>query len=53
MIMKLSLPNGLTKDDKPPTGTDVTVEHGRRQQEARQQRRRELGGWSRSDQASA
>ncbi|NYI42956.1 linoleoyl-CoA desaturase [Nocardioides aromaticivorans] len=53
VIMKLSLPNRLTSDDKPPTGTDVTIEHGRRRQEARQQRRRELGGWSRSDQASA
>nr|WP_278259582.1 acyl-CoA desaturase [Nocardioides convexus] len=53
VVMKLSLPNRLTSDDKPPTGENVTVEHGRRQQEARQQRRRELGGWSRSDQASA
>ena len=53
VIMKLSLPNRFTTDDKPPTGENVTVEHGRRQQEARQQRRRELGGWSRSDQASA
>ena len=53
VIMKLSLPNRFTSDDKPPTGETVTVEHGRRQQEARQQRRRELGGWSRSDQASA
>ena len=53
VIMKLSLPNKLTSDDKPPTGVDVTVEHGRRRQEMRQQRRRELGGWSRSEQASA
>ena len=53
VVMKLSLPNRFTRDDKPPTGVDVTVDHGRRQQEQRQQRRRELGGWSRSDQASA
>ncbi|KRB73191.1 fatty acid desaturase [Nocardioides sp. Root190] len=53
VIMKLSLPNKLTSDDKPPTGDDVTVEHGRQRQEARQERRRELGGWSRSEQASA
>jgi NADPH-dependent stearoyl-CoA 9-desaturase len=53
VVMKLSLPNRFTSDDKPPTGADVTVEHGRQRQEARQQRRRELGGWSRSEQASA
>ncbi|KRA32540.1 MULTISPECIES: fatty acid desaturase family protein [unclassified Nocardioides] len=53
VIMKLSLPNKFTSDDKPPTGVDVTIEHGRQRQELRQQRRRELGGWSRSDQASA
>ncbi|MBU1801667.1 MAG: acyl-CoA desaturase [Actinobacteria bacterium] len=48
VIHKLSLPNKLTQDDKPPTGKDITVEHGRRQDEERQQRRLELGGWSRS-----
>ncbi|MCX6399317.1 MAG: acyl-CoA desaturase [Propionibacteriales bacterium] len=53
VIMKLSLPNKLTSDDKPPTGEDVTIEHGRHRQELRQERRRELGGWSRSEQASA
>ncbi|CAN5378073.1 fatty acid desaturase [soil metagenome] len=47
-ITKLSLPNRFTSDDKPPTGKDVTVDHGRRRDEERQQRRLELGGWSRS-----
>ncbi len=48
VITKLSLPNRFTHDDKPPTGKDVTVEHGRRRDEERQDRRLELGGWSRS-----
>ncbi len=48
VINKLSLPNKMTKDDKPPTGVDVTVEHGRKGDSQMQQRRRELGGWSRS-----
>ena len=47
-ITKLALPNKFTSDNKPPTGKDVTVEHGRRAAEDRQQRRLELGGWSRS-----
>ena len=47
-ITKLSLPNKFTRDDKPPTGKNITVEHGRRRDEERQQRRIELGGWSRS-----
>ena len=47
-ITKLSLPNRFTSDDKPPTGENITVEHGRRQAEERQHRRLELGGWSRS-----
>ncbi len=52
MIMKLSLPNNMTKDDKPPTGKDVNIEHGRRSDAERvaagQEHRTELGGWSRS-----
>ncbi len=48
VVHKLAVPNGWTTDDKPPTGKDVTVDHGRRQDEERQQRRLELGGWSRS-----
>ena len=26
-VMKLSLPNRMTKDDRPPTGVDITVEY--------------------------
>ena len=48
VITKLSLPNKFTRDDKPATGADVTIEHGRRRAEERQVRRTELGGWSRS-----
>ena len=47
-ITKLSLPNKFTTDNRPPTGENITVEHGRRRDEERQQRRLELGGWSRS-----
>ena len=46
--MKLSLPNRMTKDDRPPTGVDITVEHKRKAEQERQTRRTELGGWSRS-----
>ena len=49
VIHKLSLPNSWTSDDKPPTGKDVTVENSRPSAEERQTRRRELGGWSRSE----
>ncbi|MEO9326100.1 acyl-CoA desaturase [Nocardioides sp. C4-1] len=48
VIHKLTLPNRFTQDDKPPTGTDVTVRHGRQNHEQRQQRRTELGAWSRT-----
>ncbi|WP_323794239.1 acyl-CoA desaturase [Nocardioides sp.] len=48
VIHKLSLPNKMTSDDKPPTGKDVTVEHGRRRDDEMHDRRLELGGWSRS-----
>jgi len=47
-VMKLSLPNRMTKDDRPPTGVDITVEHKRKAEQERQTRRTELGGWSRS-----
>ena len=47
-VMKLSLPNRMTKDDRPPTGVDVTVENRRKPAPERQTRRRELGGWSRT-----
>ncbi|MET3962609.1 fatty acid desaturase [Marmoricola sp. OAE513] len=47
-VMKLSLPNRFTKDDRPPTGPEVTIEHGRKADAERQVRRTELGGWSRS-----
>ncbi|WP_370290070.1 fatty acid desaturase [Nocardioides sp.] len=53
VIMKLSLPNRMTSDDKPPTDTHVEVAHGRRADEQRQSRRRELGGWSGAGRASA
>jgi fatty acid desaturase len=51
-IHKLTLPNKFTKDDRPPTGPDVTIEHGRVRHEELQQRRTELGGWSRTKAAS-
>ncbi|WP_232679183.1 acyl-CoA desaturase [Nocardioides sp. R-C-SC26] len=47
-IHKLALPNKMTSDDRPPTGKDVTIEHGRLHHEDRQERRTELGGWSRT-----
>ncbi|MGN6161736.1 MAG: fatty acid desaturase family protein [Marmoricola sp.] len=46
-IMKLTLPNRFTKDDRPPTGPQVTIRHGRQRHEQRQERRTELGAWSR------
>jgi fatty acid desaturase len=53
MIMKLSLPNSFTTDDKPPTGPDDQgVERGRRPDAQRPDRRTELGGWSRTATAS-
>ena len=47
VVMKLSLPNSMTSDDKPSTGPEVTIEHGRKPDAQRQTRRTELGGWSR------
>ncbi|GAA4823413.1 fatty acid desaturase family protein [Nocardioides caeni] len=47
-IMKLSLPNRMTRDDKPPTDAHPTVEHGRPAAQDRQVRRTEVGGWSRT-----
>ena len=47
-IMKLSLPNRLTTDDKPPTDDHPVVPHGRPSDGERQIRRTEVGGWSRS-----
>jgi len=46
-IMKLSLPNGMTSNDKPEPPSP-SVERGRRTDAERQVRRTELGGWSRS-----
>ncbi|MDO9457069.1 acyl-CoA desaturase [Nocardioides sp.] len=52
-IHKLALPNKFTKADGPRTDVEVEVEQSRQHRhEDRQQRRTELGGWSRS-QASA
>jgi fatty acid desaturase len=48
VIHKLSLPNRMTRDDKPPTGKDVTVGSKRKADGKMAQRRQELGGWSRS-----
>ncbi|GAC1383730.1 MAG: fatty acid desaturase [Marmoricola sp.] len=47
-IMKLTLPNRMTRDDRPPTGPEVKVEPGRPRHEVRQPRRTELGAWSRA-----
>jgi len=47
-VMKLSLPNKMTKDDRPPTGPDITIENRRKAEQERQARRTELGGWSRT-----
>ncbi|KAA1418891.1 acyl-CoA desaturase [Nocardioides humilatus] len=52
-VMKLSLPNKFTQDDRPPTGPEVTIGHGRKLQEDRQERRRELGAWSRTERSPA
>src|SRR6478672_4117364 len=45
-IMKLSLPNGMTSNDKPEPPS-APVARGRRTDAERQVRRTELGGWSR------
>ncbi|MCZ4499637.1 MAG: desA3 1 [Marmoricola sp.] len=47
-VMKLSLPNKMTKDNRPPTGTDITIANRRKAEQERQVRRTELGGWSRT-----
>ncbi|MBZ5735830.1 acyl-CoA desaturase [Nocardioides sp. TRM66260-LWL] len=48
-IHKLTLPNRMTKDDRPPTGEGVTIEqHQRVRHEDTHQRRTELGAWSRA-----
>ncbi|QYJ05710.1 acyl-CoA desaturase [Nocardioides panacisoli] len=46
-IMKLSLPNSMTTDDKPATPVSAEVRHGRPHEQDRPTRRTELGGWSR------
>ena len=47
-VMKLSLPNKMTSDNKPPTGDDeLELERHRQRDDERQIRRTELGGWSR------
>ena len=47
-VMKLSLPNRFTSDDKPETFDHPEVSHGRGDHEGRQTRRTELGAWSRT-----
>ncbi|WP_030484100.1 fatty acid desaturase family protein [Nocardioides aequoreus] len=45
-IMKLSLPNRMTKADRPDGPHGPEVQRGRLSDAERQQKRRELGGWS-------